>query len=93
MSRDASTFVDRGAAFTNGCANPWYYEMAEIGLNYRLPDILCALGLSQLRKLSRFSERRREIAALYDRLLAPLGPSSSRSATEIAPMVGTSMSC
>jgi UDP-4-amino-4,6-dideoxy-N-acetyl-beta-L-altrosamine transaminase len=75
MSRDASTFADRAAAFTNGTANPWYYEMAEIGLNYRLPDILCALGLSQLRKLGRFSERRREIAALYDRLLEPLGPS------------------
>ena len=75
ISRDASTFVDHASAFTNGSANPWYYEMAEIGLNYRLPDILCALGLSQLRKLGRFSERRREIAALYDRLLEPLGPS------------------
>ena len=56
ISRDASTFVDHASAFTNGAANPWYYEIAEIGLNYRLPDILCALGLSQLRKLSRFSE-------------------------------------
>jgi dTDP-4-amino-4,6-dideoxygalactose transaminase len=54
--------------------NPHYYEMHEVGWNYRLPDILCALGISQLRKLDRFWGRRREIAAIYDRLLAPLAP-------------------
>jgi len=52
----------------------WSYQMLEIGWNYRMPDILCALGLSQLKKLSSFMARRRSIAALYDRLLAPLAP-------------------
>ena len=60
--------------FENGAKRPWYYEMPEIGWNYRMPDILCALGISQLRKLKRFIERREEIARLYDRLLAPLAP-------------------
>jgi UDP-4-amino-4,6-dideoxy-N-acetyl-beta-L-altrosamine transaminase len=55
-------------------AEPWTYEMAEIGFNYRLPDVLCALGLSQLRKLPRFVERRRALARLYQAALAPLSP-------------------
>lgn len=44
----------------------WYYEMVELGYNYRITDIQCALGLSQLRKLGRFIERRQEIAQRYD---------------------------
>lgn len=55
-----------------GDLNPWYYEMHELGWNYRLSDINCALGLSQLSKLSQFIERRRELARLYDELLQPL---------------------
>lgn len=52
----------------------WTYEMAEPGYNYRLPDILCALGLSQLTKLSRFAGRRQALAARYAERLAPLAP-------------------
>ncbi|MEX0716127.1 MAG: DegT/DnrJ/EryC1/StrS family aminotransferase, partial [Planctomycetaceae bacterium] len=48
----------------------WYYEMVELGYNYRLSDIHSALGLSQLRKLPRFLERRREIARRYDEAFA-----------------------
>ncbi len=44
---------------------PWYYEMQELGFNYRITDIQCALGLSQLAKLDGFLARRREIAARY----------------------------
>ena len=55
-------------------ADPWWYEMPEIGFNYRLPDILCALGLSQLAKLPRFAARRRALTARYEELLAPLAP-------------------
>ena len=54
--------------------DPWWYEMPEVGFNYRLPDILCALGLSQLSKLPRFALRRRALAALYAERLAPLAP-------------------
>ena len=55
-------------------ADPWWYEMAEPGFNYRLPDILCALGLSQLAKLDRFAARRRALAQAYEIALAPLAP-------------------
>ncbi len=70
LVRDAERFQNRDLAFSGGEPNPWYYEMGEIGWNYRLPDVLCALGISQLRKLARFYSRRREIAALYDRAFA-----------------------
>lgn len=49
---------------------PWWYEMQELGYNYRLPDLNCALGVSQLTKLEKFIDRRREIAAMYDEALA-----------------------
>ncbi|WP_297514120.1 UDP-4-amino-4,6-dideoxy-N-acetyl-beta-L-altrosamine transaminase [uncultured Caulobacter sp.] len=55
-------------------ADPWWYEMPELGFNYRIPDVLCALGLSQLKKLDRFVARRRELAALYARLLPERAP-------------------
>jgi perosamine synthetase len=51
----------------------WFYEMVALGYNYRLPDINCALGLSQLAKLDTWLVRRREIAAEYARALASLG--------------------
>lgn len=74
MTHDASRFENRDAGLSGGEPNPWYYEMAEIGWNYRMPDVLCALGISQLKKLPRFHARRREIAARYAELLAPLAP-------------------
>src|SRR6202167_4220387 len=43
----------------------WHYEMVLLGFNYRLTDIACALGLSQLNKLEKNFSRRREIAARY----------------------------
>jgi UDP-4-amino-4,6-dideoxy-N-acetyl-beta-L-altrosamine transaminase len=45
----------------------WYYEMRELGSNYRITDFQCALGLSQLRKLNGFLKRRRNIVAAYNR--------------------------
>jgi perosamine synthetase len=51
---------------------PWYYEMRELGYNYRLSDLQCALGLSQLRRLGGFLQRRREIVAAYNRAFAGL---------------------
>lgn len=45
---------------------PWEYEMRMLGYNYRITDIQCALGLSQLGKLDDFIARRRELAKRYD---------------------------
>ncbi len=45
---------------------PWYYEQVDLGYNYRLTDIQCALGLSQFKKLREFCSRRREIANMYN---------------------------
>jgi UDP-4-amino-4,6-dideoxy-N-acetyl-beta-L-altrosamine transaminase len=53
-------------------AGPWYYEQIALGYNYRLTDIQAALGLSQLRRLSRFISSRQEIADRYSELLADL---------------------
>jgi dTDP-4-amino-4,6-dideoxygalactose transaminase len=61
--------------------NPWFYEMPQIGYNYRLPDVLCALGISQLAKLDRFAARRRTLAALYRQHMAELAPVVSLVAT------------
>jgi UDP-4-amino-4,6-dideoxy-N-acetyl-beta-L-altrosamine transaminase len=46
---------------------PWYYEMQQLGYNYRITDFQCALGISQLAKLDRFVARRREIVARYQK--------------------------
>ena len=51
---------------------PWYYEMIEKGYNYRLTDFQAALLISQLDKLDRFSDRRKEIVAKYDAAFAKL---------------------
>jgi UDP-4-amino-4,6-dideoxy-N-acetyl-beta-L-altrosamine transaminase len=55
-------------------AEPWVYEMPELGFNYRIPDVLCALGISQLAKLDRFVGRRKALTALYVDKLAALAP-------------------
>jgi len=47
-------------------AGSWLYEMVDLGYNYRLTDLQCALGMSQLRKLTAWVSRRREIAHRYD---------------------------
>ena len=48
---------------------PWYYEMQELGVNYRITDFQCALGVHQLSKLERFMNMRRRIANQYTRCL------------------------
>jgi perosamine synthetase len=53
-------------ANTNGEANPWYYEMQELGFHYRLTEIQAALGLSQMNRLENFIEKRQKIAKRYN---------------------------
>lgn len=59
--------ITREERFMEKCDGPWYYEQTDLGYNYRITDIQCALGISQLDKLPQFLERRKEIAKNYDR--------------------------
>ncbi len=73
----AATFRNIGmvkdpAAWRADDQGPWFYEVHEAGVNYRLPDVLAALGSSQLARLDGFSRRRREIHARYTQGLADL---------------------
>jgi UDP-4-amino-4,6-dideoxy-N-acetyl-beta-L-altrosamine transaminase len=73
MTRDASTFKGLGA--TSQALNErgsWYYEMQELGYNFRITDIQCALGLSQLNRLPTTVARRRVIADRYNEAFAHL---------------------
>lgn len=63
MVRDPDRFASPGEG-------AWWYEVHELGLNYRLTDVACALGLSQLRRLDAFKRRRGEIVARYNAALA-----------------------
>jgi UDP-4-amino-4,6-dideoxy-N-acetyl-beta-L-altrosamine transaminase len=64
-------FVQSEMAFSpDGCLNPWYYEMQELGFNYRVTDMQAALGISQLERLPWSIERRNRIAAFYRQLLS-----------------------
>jgi UDP-4-amino-4,6-dideoxy-N-acetyl-beta-L-altrosamine transaminase len=74
MVHDPGAWQHAEQGFEDGLPAPWYYEMPEPGFNFRAPDFACALARSQLRKLDRFVARRAGLAALYDRLLAPLAP-------------------
>ncbi len=44
----------------------WIYKMTDLGFNFRLPDINCALGISQLKRLKRFISKRKKISRIYD---------------------------
>lgn len=56
--------------FGRESAGAWDNDMVILGYNYRLSDLSCALGESQLRRIDSFVARRREIAARYDAIFA-----------------------
>ncbi|HEY0482214.1 MAG TPA: UDP-4-amino-4,6-dideoxy-N-acetyl-beta-L-altrosamine transaminase [Kofleriaceae bacterium] len=82
--------IERDPARLAGAPGPWVYEVQELGWNYRLSDIACALGLAQLAKLDRFLADRRRLAAHYrselarvfggDGVTAPAEPADRESA-------------
>lgn len=93
ITKDTEKFTNKDLAFSLNPEslihnpNPWYYEMYGLGFNYRLTDIQCALGRSQLKKLDSFITRRREIAAIYSKafedveyIKIPIEPKGRRSA-------------
>ncbi|MBT5570259.1 MAG: UDP-4-amino-4,6-dideoxy-N-acetyl-beta-L-altrosamine transaminase [Alphaproteobacteria bacterium] len=75
MTRDPAQLTNAKLAHAaDGDVNPWYYEMAEPGLNYRVSDLQCALGTSQLKRLPAIVDIRRALVAHYAKKLAPLAP-------------------
>lgn len=63
---------------------PWYYEMNELGFNYRITDFQCALGIGQFKKLDNFIQRRKELAFNYTKafensIVKPLYPYNENS--------------
>ncbi|HEY8993449.1 MAG TPA: aminotransferase class I/II-fold pyridoxal phosphate-dependent enzyme, partial [Lacunisphaera sp.] len=72
IERDPTRFVSADFCSPAGEAAPWVYEMQELGFNYRLTDLQCALGLSQLQRLDAILARRRQIVAEYNTAFADL---------------------
>ncbi|MDH5543555.1 MAG: UDP-4-amino-4,6-dideoxy-N-acetyl-beta-L-altrosamine transaminase [Nitrospinota bacterium] len=65
--------ITRDEAFMEGASEGgWYYEMVELGMNCRITDFQCALGLSQLSRIDQFVARRNELASRYDKELQGL---------------------
>lgn len=67
INKVGDPFLETENAYEAGELNRWYYEMQEIGFNYRITDLQCALALSQFNKIERFIARRRQLADAYDR--------------------------
>lgn len=61
------SFINIKQSKSNGLSNPWYYEMQELGYNYRITDFQSALGKSQLKKLNLFINRRNDLVKRYDK--------------------------
>lgn len=69
MTRKKEDWECRDQGFVDmDTSNPWYYEMQNLGFNYRVSDINCALGLSQLHKIWKFKQTRHHIVERYDYL-------------------------
>jgi len=90
MTRDATQFVGMGSSPLVQERGPWYYEMNDLGFNYRITDLQCSHGISQLDKLDGFIKRRAEIVESYN--VAFSSNPSLKNPTRVSPAVenGTS---
>ncbi|NLW77745.1 MAG: UDP-4-amino-4,6-dideoxy-N-acetyl-beta-L-altrosamine transaminase [Methanomicrobiales archaeon] len=97
MKRIRSHGITKDAGLLRKNDGPWYYEMQDVGYNYRITDIQCALGISQLGKLEGFVKRRNEIACMYDdafrgnknMVTSPIPAAGSRHAYHLYPVCFT----
>jgi len=69
IERDPARFDGLGFGDDND-TGPWVYEMQALGFNYRLPDLNCALGVAQLKRLPEFAAKRKALVAAYQDALA-----------------------
>lgn len=67
IEKNSSLWKNKKLGYSNQKKNQWYYEVQELGYNYRITDFQCALGLSQLQKLNKILIKRKKIANFYDK--------------------------
>lgn len=87
IEREEGNFELSDMAFdSQGNANPWYYELQNLGFNYRLTDFASALGASQMSRMPENAQSRRKLKAHYDQLIKasnlPVAPIATRSGTD-----------
>lgn len=68
ITKESSKFKVKNPRSIGG----WFYEMQELGFNYRITDFQCTLGLNQLKKIDSFIKRRREIVNIYNQNLSTI---------------------
>lgn len=89
ITKDTNLFENK----TEDVCGSWYYEMQQLGFNYRLTDFQCALGISQLNKLDKFISKRRGIADFYieqfgsdERFIVPEIPANYKHSYHLFPL-------
>lgn len=69
IQKNSVFFKNYKNSHTKNNINPWYYEMTDLGYNYRINDFQCALGISQLNKINKILNKRKKISIYYDKKL------------------------